>query len=144
MLSSLVWRTHASHTERELAELSRFRGEGEGLASTLDYFLSERRNDVATLSDSREVQTYFENIALGMSPTYGLLASKAAITELFQHVLEEREIGGAPIYLSFSLLGRLLAAHHHPVPGRQTQASPLVRPAPGGWGLPPGACPLNC
>ncbi|MBK9967942.1 MAG: hypothetical protein IPP07_24935 [Holophagales bacterium] len=43
--------------------------------TTFGYFWGERANDVRHLVESRELRSYFENEALGMSAQYGLRAA---------------------------------------------------------------------
>jgi len=66
--------------------------------TSLDYFFNERRDDLTYLALSREVAVFFENRALGMSLRYGLQQSLIPIREMFQELLQRKQIGGSPIY----------------------------------------------
>ena len=68
------------------------------------YFLSERQDDVANLSLSREVSAFFENRALGMSMRYGLKQSLVPIRARFRSLIERKRIGDEPIYRRVVLL----------------------------------------
>ncbi len=67
-------------------------------ATMFDYLLSERREDMVGLAQSQEIQTYFQNKALGMSMTYGLRGSLKSIDTLFAHTLGNSHLGRLPIY----------------------------------------------
>jgi signal transduction histidine kinase len=67
-------------------------------AQALEYFFSERMVDVAELAEDRELRTYFENRALGMSMRYGLGASLYAAGESFSDHLRRHRLGAREIY----------------------------------------------
>jgi hypothetical protein len=67
-------------------------------AEALAYFFSERSKDLRTLVSGRELQTYFENKALGMSMQYGLSASLYCIRESFDVFRTESRLGDSEIY----------------------------------------------
>jgi len=100
----LLWKTHSANAEREALSLEQFRGDAINLGSNMGYFFMERHNDLHTLVTSRQVEVYLENVALGMSPQYGLLASSLEIESLFRQVLHDRRIGNAPIFEAFVFL----------------------------------------
>jgi PAS domain S-box-containing protein len=70
----------------------------EKMAISSSYFFSERKNDFKNLSTCRELSTFFENKALGMSMEYGLRASLLAISRNFNQLLEERQLNNDKIY----------------------------------------------
>ena len=72
--------------------------------AALQYFFSERRDDLANLSLSREVAGFFENRALGMSMRYGLKQSLVPIGARFAQLIDRKRIGTKPIYQRLVLL----------------------------------------
>jgi PAS domain S-box-containing protein len=70
----------------------------------LGYFFDERRDDMATLATSREVDVYFENRALGMSKAYGLDLSLDPIREKFTATIDRKKISNRPIYSRIVLI----------------------------------------
>ena len=73
-------------------------------AAALDYFFSERRDDLANLSLSRELAGFYESRALGMSMRYGLNQSLAPIRTRFRQLVDRKRIGAEAIYLRLVLL----------------------------------------
>jgi signal transduction histidine kinase/DNA-binding response OmpR family regulator len=67
-------------------------------AAAVRYFLAERHDDLHTLGESREISSYFENVALGMSMEYGLRASLLGIGDLFDRTRGKKMVDGRPIY----------------------------------------------
>ena len=67
-------------------------------AVALSYFYSERKTDIRDLVNDREIDTFFENKALGMSMAYGLKTSLNQIERRFERLLTQREIGSQPVY----------------------------------------------
>jgi signal transduction histidine kinase/CheY-like chemotaxis protein len=72
--------------------------------AALQYFFSERRDDLANLALSREVAGFFENRALGMSMRYGLSQSLVPINTRFSELIDRKRIGGQAIYQRLVLL----------------------------------------
>ena len=72
--------------------------------AALQYFFSERRDDLANLALSREVAGFFENRALGMSMRYGLKQSLVPIGARFAQLIDRKRIGTKPIYQRLVLL----------------------------------------
>lgn len=64
----------------------------------IGYFFSEREQDLRELSNSKEVSTYFENKALGMSFQYGLTTSLMEMQQRFTWLSRSRKIGEDLIY----------------------------------------------
>ena len=64
----------------------------------LGYYFSERVNDLQTISESRELSAYFENVALGMSMEYGLAASLQEANAAFVRFQGNKRLGTIPIY----------------------------------------------
>jgi two-component system, NtrC family, sensor kinase len=107
LLSSLIlamlWSAHASSVAREHEVTLRMEEDVRGAAATLSYFFYERMNDMRNAADNRQLLTYFENKALGMSEEYGLLASRLAIEEHLGKLVQDRSVGGEPIYSALAL-----------------------------------------
>lgn len=62
------------------------------------YFFSERRVDIKDLAQSREIDFFFENKALGMSMEYGLKASLIQMKHRFDRLIRDRIINGKAAY----------------------------------------------
>jgi len=73
-------------------------------ASAIGFFFAERRHDLKDLTTRKELQTYFENKALGMTMAYGLRASLFDIYHILKQLQEERLIGGEPVYSRLSFM----------------------------------------
>lgn len=86
---------------RELAQDAGRKG------TTFGYFWGERSNDVRHLAESRELSSYFENQALGMSPQYGLTASLLALEDLFDRVRQSKRLEGRTVYERIVLMDAL-------------------------------------
>ncbi|WP_232364092.1 PAS domain S-box protein [Desulforapulum autotrophicum] len=67
-------------------------------AMAMGYFFSEREQDLVALSGSREISTYFENKALGMSMQYGLGTSLLDMQHSFTTLADSKKIGEVKIY----------------------------------------------
>ncbi|RLB85727.1 MAG: hybrid sensor histidine kinase/response regulator [Deltaproteobacteria bacterium] len=80
--------------------------EAQKRAGAIGYFFTERRYDLRSLADSRDISTFFENRALGMSMTYGLRNGLHTISELFKSYLQKRKLGRDRIYDRFLLLDK--------------------------------------
>jgi hypothetical protein len=90
--------SYRSHSRlRGLAE-ERVLLDAEKRSTALGYYLSERREDIADLSQSRELLAYFENEALGMSMEYGLAASLEGTKEAFQVFRKRKRLADREIY----------------------------------------------
>ncbi len=80
------------------ASRKRFVAVFEKQAMAIGYFFSERQQDLVALSGSREIFTYFENKALGMSLQYGLGTSLMDMQQSFTTLADSRKIGDIKIY----------------------------------------------
>jgi len=78
--------------------VDRFKHSTERRAVSLRHFFSERLDDLQNLTESRVVNVYFENQALGMSMVYGLRASLLAVHQQIQALIEKRTHNGRPVY----------------------------------------------
>lgn len=77
--------------------------------AALQYFFSERRDDLVNLSLSREVAGFYENRALGMSMRYGLKQSLVPIGTRFTQLIDRKRIADRPVYLRLVLLDETAA-----------------------------------
>ena len=77
----LLWNGFRSQEQLTAAADTRLLSEAERQAARLGDFLSERRADVAELTEAHEIETYLTNKALGMSVRYGLGANLDAIED---------------------------------------------------------------
>ena len=102
-MSALLWRTHAASAQHDSLALEQFRWDTANLAANLEYFFQERRSDMQNLAGSRPVESYFENVALGMSPRYGLLASIQEIEISFRKYLGEKMLAQKTIFECITL-----------------------------------------
>lgn len=100
----LLWQLHSANARREAMALEQFREDTANLAAGLNYFFLERHNDLHVLAGSRQIETYYENVVLGMSPQYGLLASAQEITAFFTKTLNERNIGRLAVFEALVLI----------------------------------------
>jgi signal transduction histidine kinase len=94
-LLSNLYRSHGELQSYHREQVLRDSGKR---AEALAYFFSERSRDLRTLVSGRELQTYFENKALGMSMQYGLSASLYCIRESFDVFRTESRLGDSEIY----------------------------------------------
>lgn len=94
---------YRSQLDLQQALLQELLQHAEKRATALNYFFSERCNDLRDLSRDRALSVYFENKALGMSMEYGLQASLVGIAEVFDRVLYEKTLGGLPVFTRLTL-----------------------------------------
>jgi len=104
VIGVIIWNTHNAHVARDREAVLRLEEDVRGMAATLSYFFYERSNDLRNVADNRQVLTYFENKALGMSEEYGLLASRLAITEYLEKFIADRSLAGERIYADMALV----------------------------------------
>ncbi len=105
--------------------LKRLQLDLEKRAASIDYFFSERRNDLQSLATSREIASYFINKSLGMSEMCGLKANLFVIDQMLEKVIKQKTIQDDPIYnrIFFAdAAGRILADT------RDTEAPETVPP----------------
>jgi len=95
---ALLGVNYSSQTSFEVSALEQFKLDAEKQAVAISYFYSERKDDLRRLAKARELLTFFENKALGMSMEYGLRASLLAIGELFTNLVGEKELNGDGVY----------------------------------------------
>ena len=80
------------------------RYELEKTASALGYFFDERRRDVERLREDRALESFFSNVALGMSMEYGLSASLRSLERSIRRVVDKTNIDGWPVFERIVLL----------------------------------------
>jgi two-component system, sensor histidine kinase and response regulator len=97
-LAFLIGKNYVDQVELQGLTLKNLRQDLEKRAKAVSYFFSERRNDLKNLATSRDLVMYFENRALGMSMEYGLGVSIFAVKEKFSQFLDERRLGGGPLF----------------------------------------------
>ena len=107
----LVSINYFSQIELRESTLRQLRQDMKTRATTVDYFCSERKNDLKNLAENRMISAFFENKALGMSMEYGLQSSLLVISETFSRFLANRELADDRIYTRIVFIdnhGRLL------------------------------------
>ena len=102
----LLVANYTSQTELQKNLVTQLKQDSEARAASIDYFFSERRDDVVNLALSREISGFFENKALGMSMEYGLNLSLIPIRERFQELIGRRMFGGEAVYSRIVLLDK--------------------------------------
>jgi len=94
----LVGANYLSQVELQESALEQLRQDMEKRATAVNYFCSERKNDLKNLIKNRAISGFFENKALGMSMEYGLRSSLLGISKTFDHLLANRKLGEERIY----------------------------------------------
>jgi signal transduction histidine kinase len=122
-IAFLLVTNYKSQVKLRASALERLVHDIDKRAASLNYFFSERNNDLKSLTAGREIRTFFENQALGMSMNYGLRTSLIAVSKSLQQFVTDKTVGGKPIY-SYALLvdhlgnsladSQALAADRHP------------------------------
>lgn len=74
-------------------------------ASTLDNLFTIASEDVDNLSSDKTVQTFFANLASGMSMEYGLGASLINLKRRFDEKIDGKLINSSNIYNKLTLVG---------------------------------------
>lgn len=74
-------------------------------ASTLENVFTIASEDVSSLTDDKTVQTFFANLASGMSIEYGLGASVINVKRKLNQKIQVKTLNGYPIYTRLTLLG---------------------------------------
>lgn len=97
-LGYILSNLYRSHRELQSYQRGQVLRESHRLAESLEYLFSQWLKDLRTLLAGRELSTYFENKALGMSMQYGLSASLYRIREVFDSHRVENELGGSKIF----------------------------------------------
>ncbi|MFH0957985.1 MAG: hypothetical protein V1897_04700, partial [Pseudomonadota bacterium] len=88
------------HTSKSLAEASRqsFAQHSRTHLSILDEYFEKRISDIETLLNSRALNAYYHNKALGMSLEYGLAVAVAEIAGEFQRFQRNVSARNLPVF----------------------------------------------
>ncbi len=111
----LIKTNYDSQRSLQQTIVRQFKFENERQAAALGNFLADCEADLMNLADSRAIEVFFENRALGMSMAYGLAQSLPPIKERFQALLERSKINNKPIYLEMMFVdenGNVLTGVH--------------------------------
>ncbi|MBB1073915.1 EAL domain-containing protein [Rhodoferax sp. 4810] len=95
----LILSLYGAQSRLRAATDTRLIADSQRRAAAVADFIAERRQAVAELAASREVEAYLVNRALGMSPQYGLNVSLDAVEQLFNQHLRQKTLRGWPVYL---------------------------------------------
>ncbi len=95
----LILSLYGAQSRLRAATDTRLVADSQRRAAAVADFIAERRQAVAELAASREVEAYLVNRALGMSPQYGLNVSLDAVEQLFNQHLRQKTLRGWPVYL---------------------------------------------
>jgi signal transduction histidine kinase len=98
MIGSTLWMNYSAQLALRRSATSQLLHDTDRQAVNLEYFFTERKDDLKDLTASRELSVFFENQALGMSMAYGLRASLIAITQKLEDVLVHKRFYDDPIY----------------------------------------------
>lgn len=104
LISGLLVTNYLSQGSLQQANIYRFQQNFQKSTASIDYFFSERENDITNLAISKPVTGFFSNRNLGMSMTYGLRMSLNNINQLFKHRTASARMGEKFIYSHLSLL----------------------------------------
>ncbi len=94
----LLWNVYTSQDLLRLAADARLVADSQRRSAAISDFLAERRNAVAELAESHDINAYLINRALGMSLQYGLNANLDAIDAHFRQKVAKKKLRGMPIY----------------------------------------------
>ncbi len=97
-IGMLLMANYSAQVRIQSYALERLRLACEKRAGAISYFYTERKEDLKWLAGQRAVTNFFENRALGMSLQYGLMDSLDSIGREFDRFLEEKKVGGKPLY----------------------------------------------
>lgn len=116
---SLLTFNYKTQQRLQKAAVSRAEESLESRAQAVEYFISERSNDLRWLATGDMVSAFFTNKALGMSMEYGLKGSLDHISKQFRHLNEAALVEGEPIYtrlVLFSPAGEILTEYQSASP----------------------------
>ena len=94
----LLWNVYTSQNLLQAAVDARLVADSQRRALAIRDFIAERRQGVADLAESHEIEAYLINRALGMSPHYGLNTNLDAIDTRFRQQVAKRKLRETPIY----------------------------------------------
>ena len=117
----LIKTNYDSQISLQQTVLKQFKLENERQAYILCGFFADRESDVINIADSRAVDVFFENKALGMSMAYGLMQSLPPIRARFRALLERSVNDHKFIYLRIiffdengNILSDVYSSHDRP------------------------------
>jgi PAS domain S-box-containing protein len=115
----LVLSNYKSQVQLRATAVERFERNTSQRTAALSRFFTDQLEDLRDLAESRVVDVYFENQALGMSMAYGLRASLVAIRQRLLKIIQSKIYSGQPIYKTIVLLdshGQVLIGSHDALP----------------------------
>jgi PAS domain S-box-containing protein len=98
MVSYLLFQNYRSQVALYRSSQAQLKFEADRLAIAVGYFFSERKEDIKTLVQSRDLSVFFENKALGMSMAYGLRASLLGVTDRFETLKSSKRMDGDSLF----------------------------------------------
>jgi PAS domain S-box-containing protein len=119
----LVLSNYRSQVQLRDSAVERFERNTSQRTAALSHFFIGCLDDLNDLADSRVVDVYFENQALGMSMAYGLRASLVAIRQKLLRMIQTKIYNGQPIYNAMVLLdshGKVIIGSQDPFPIKST------------------------
>lgn len=119
----LVLSNYRSQVQLRATAVERFERSTGQRTAALSHFFTDSLDDLRDLAESRVVDVYFENQALGMSMAYGLRASLVAIRQRLLRIIQSKTYNGQPIYKTIVLLdsnGKIIVGSHDPLPKSST------------------------
>ncbi|HJV36721.1 PAS domain S-box protein, partial [Geomonas sp.] len=94
----LVVAQYRSQLALQDTALKRFTSDATRRATALSFYFSEGKSELRDLARSREISSYFENKALGMSMEHGLRATLQVVDDLFDATLKSKVSNGGPAF----------------------------------------------
>jgi PAS domain S-box-containing protein len=119
----LVLSNYKSQVQLRATAVERFERSTSQQATALSHFFNERLDDLHNMAESRVVDVYFENQALGMSMAYGLRASLVAIRQRLVRMIESKTYNDQTIFQNIVLLdnhGKVIIGSQDPFPIKST------------------------
>jgi PAS domain S-box-containing protein len=124
----LVLSNYRSQVQLRDTAVERFERGTSQRAAALSHFFNERLDDLNNLAESRVVDVYFENQALGMSMAYGLRASLVAIRQRLLRLIQNKTYNDQPIFKTIVLLdshGKVIIGSQDPLPAESAGKIPF-------------------
>ena len=98
IISTVLWNYYSTQEKLKNIVMAGFESHLAQRAAAISYYFMERFGDLDDIAESKEVENYFANKALGMSLEYGLRMSLFQISSLFGELITKKTIAGAPVY----------------------------------------------
>lgn len=93
-IAYLIWGNYQFQIKTREDVRKVFKNEVSSMASEISQYLTTKKQSIYRLAQSREIEIYYENKALGMSFQYGLKASLINIEKRLLRFLEEASVYG--------------------------------------------------